>query len=105
MRTFVMGDLHGAWKALEQCLERCGFQREEDVLIHLGNVVDGHRDVYECVETLLKIPKLIPIAGGRDELFATFILVGYHPRMWIHGGMSTLKGYLRKAGKEALLGK
>jgi serine/threonine protein phosphatase 1 len=41
MRTFVMGDIHGAHKALKQCLERAAFDRGKDVLIQLGDVADG----------------------------------------------------------------
>lgn len=30
MKTFVMGDIHGAYKALIQCIERSGFDKEKD---------------------------------------------------------------------------
>lgn len=54
-RTFAMGDIHGAHKALVQCLERCNFNNEIDTLIQLGDVADGWSETYECVEELLKI--------------------------------------------------
>ena len=41
MRTFVMGDIHGAYNALLQCLKRSGFDYENDQLIQLGDVADG----------------------------------------------------------------
>ena len=41
MKTFVVGDIHGAHKALVQVLERSGLDRESDTLIVLGDVVDG----------------------------------------------------------------
>lgn len=34
-----MGDIHGAYKALQQCLERSKFNYENDKLIQLGDVV------------------------------------------------------------------
>lgn len=37
-RTFVMRDIHGAFKALVQCLERCEFDYDIDTLILLGDI-------------------------------------------------------------------
>ena len=51
-KTFVVGDIHGAHIALEQCLERSGFNNEEDTLIQLGDVVDGWSESFEAVEKL-----------------------------------------------------
>ena len=53
VRTFAMGDVHGAYKALEQCLERSSFDKDKDTLIQLGDVADGFEHVYDCVEELL----------------------------------------------------
>ena len=95
MRTFVMGDLHGAHRALKQCLERSGFDRENDTLIQLGDVADGFDEVYECVETLLSLPRLIAIKGNHDEWLREFIETGYHPSHWTYGGAATARSYLR----------
>jgi serine/threonine protein phosphatase 1 len=95
-----MGDLHGAYRALVQCLERSGFERDSDVLIQLGDVADGHDEVYECVETLLNLKHVIAIKGNHDEWFKEFIETGYHPSQWTQGAVSTARSYLRKMGKE-----
>lgn len=100
MRTFVMGDIHGAWKALVQCLDRAGFDRETDELIQLGDVADGHDDVYRCVEELLDIKNLIAIKGNHDDWFAEYIQTGIHPDQWLQGGAATARSYLRENGKE-----
>lgn len=44
MRTLVMGDIHGGYKALMQCLERSKFDYEKDTLIQLGDICDGWSD-------------------------------------------------------------
>ena len=67
MRSFVMGDIHGAYKAMEQCFERAGFDKDKDQLIQLGDIVDGYEDVYESMELLLSIPKLISIKGNHPD--------------------------------------
>jgi serine/threonine protein phosphatase 1 len=41
MRTFAIGDIHGAYKAMMQCFERSGFDYKKDHLIVMGDVCDG----------------------------------------------------------------
>jgi len=99
MRTLVIGDIHGAFKALQQCLERSGFDYKNDVLIQLGDVVDSYPESFECVEEMLKINYLISIKGNHDEWFQEFIETDFHPYYWTYGGRGTLISYLRHAGK------
>jgi serine/threonine protein phosphatase 1 len=82
MRRFVMGDIHGAYPALLQCLTRSGFNYEADLLIQLGDIVDGYDESYCCVEELLKINNLICIKGNHDVWFLEFIQTGQHPKFW-----------------------
>ena len=44
LRTFVIGDIHGAHKALIQCFERSGFDHSSDRLISLGDACDDCPD-------------------------------------------------------------
>lgn len=94
-----MGDIHGAFKALRQCLERAPLDRVEDRLIQLGDVADGLGEVYECVEELMKIPNLIAIKGNHDEWLNQFILTAHHPAQWGQGGAATASSYLQHIGK------
>ncbi|MCA9398849.1 MAG: metallophosphoesterase, partial [Candidatus Omnitrophica bacterium] len=55
MRVFAIGDIHGAYKALIQCLERSGFDYQKDRLIVLGDVCDGYPQAKKCISELLKI--------------------------------------------------
>lgn len=104
VRTFVMGDIHGAHKALVQCLERSGFNREEDTLIQLGDICDGWNEVYECVEELFSIKNLIPIRGNHDDWFMEFHHTGHHGSQWEHGASATAFSYLRASGNKFLTG-
>ena len=36
-----MGDIHGNYRGLLQCLEKSNFDYDNDKLIQLGDVVDG----------------------------------------------------------------
>lgn len=94
MRKFVIGDIHGNLKALQQCLERSGFNYEEDMLIVIGDVVDGGKETREVVEELLKIKHLIYIIGNHDEWFMNHIKNGWAEEIWIQqGGANTLRSY------------
>ncbi len=99
-RTFALGDLHGNYKALMQCLQRSEFDYENDLLIQLGDVADGYSDVFECVEELLKIKNRICIKGNHDDWLLDFIEYGQQGAAWKQGGLGTLKSYLRQIGEE-----
>ena len=93
-RTLVVGDIHGNHKGLLQALERCKFDNKNDTLISLGDVVDGHSDSYEVVETLLNIKNLIAIKGNHDDWFNQWIKTGINPSNWRQGQKATGLSYL-----------
>jgi serine/threonine protein phosphatase 1 len=94
MRTFVIGDLHGAWKAMAQCFERSGFDRESDKLIFLGDVADGWSEVPECIEELLRIRNLVALKGNHDIWFQAYLSRGEQPEHWLgQGGVTTVRSY------------
>jgi serine/threonine protein phosphatase 1 len=99
-KTFVCGDIHGAYKALLQCLERSNFDYNKDTLIQLGDIVDGWNEVYECVEELIKIKNLISIKGNHDDWFLDWIKYDIHPTSWLQGGLGTLQSYCKQLDKE-----
>jgi len=93
-----MGDIHGAYILLLQCLERAGFDKENDTLIQIGDIADGWPYVYECVEELLTIKHRVDILGNHDEWLRRFLQTGIHPDYWMQGGQGTVISYLRAAG-------
>lgn len=95
-----MGDIHGNYRALQQCLDKSGFKYKTDKLIQLGDITDGYNEVYQCVELLLQIKNLVAIKGNHDDWFDQFIQTGIHPDKWIQGGYSTAYSYLKLTGKE-----
>lgn len=66
MKTYVIGDIHGAHNALMQCLGLAQFDYALDRLIVLGDVCDGYPDVRECIEELLKIKHCDFVIGNHD---------------------------------------
>lgn len=102
-RTFVIADIHGAYRALKQVLERSEFNYDEDTLIQLGDIADGWPEVFEVVEELMKVKNLIEIKGNHDDWFREYIEKGIHPVKWKMGGVGTARSYLRQIDKEDLI--
>lgn len=97
MRRFVIGDIHGAHKALVQCLERAGFDKENDKLFCLGDVVDRNREVKESVDELLSIKNLVYVMGNHDKWALDWATTGEQPEMWLkQGGKDTIESYGEK---------
>lgn len=94
-KKFVIGDIHGNYKGLLQCLQRSGFDYENDELIALGDICDGLTQTKECFDELLKIKHLILIVGNHDYWFLEWASQEGHPgRIWTdQGGRNTQLSY------------
>lgn len=100
MRTFVLGDSHGAYRAFQQVMERSGFNYAEDKLICLGDVADGWPEVPELLEEMLKIKHLFFVLGNHDQWLKHWLKDETDmPDVWtMQGGRHTLDGYARRPG-------
>lgn len=95
-RTMVCGDIHGNYRAMLQCLERSGFDKQEDTLIQLGDVADGWSETAECVDLLLSIKNLISLRGNHDVWVNDWFQMGQTPILWTEqGGKATMASYVR----------
>ena len=102
-RTLVIGDIHGAYRALRQVLDRSGFNPKKDRLITLGDYCDGWSETPEVVEELLLIESLssddnkpIFIKGNHDEWCYSWLKTGVmEPYRYNQGGACTVKAYQR----------
>lgn len=95
MRKLIVGDIHGNYRGFMQALERCEFDYDNDMLISIGDVVDGHCDSFEVVEELLKIKNLVAIRGNHDDWFYEWIRTGRNPSNWQQGQKATGLSYLK----------
>ena len=95
MKTYAIGDIHGGYKALLQCLERSGFDKDIDTLISLGDIADGWSQVPQCVDELLSVKNLISIKGNHDEWCGRWFENGWREDIWVQqGGQSTIDAYV-----------
>jgi len=94
MKTFVIGDIHGAYQALLQCLKLSQFDRSRDRLICLGDVCDRNSHVKECIDELLSIPNCVFILGNHDAWALKWAIKGENPQgWWEQGGAQTAMSY------------
>ncbi|MFA5316709.1 MAG: metallophosphoesterase [Dehalococcoidales bacterium] len=94
MKTFAIGDIHGAFKAMLQCFERPRFDYEKDRLIVMGDVCDGYPEVRQCIDELLKIKHCDLVIGNHDMWALDWALRGDKPEIWTsQGGDRTMASY------------
>ncbi len=99
MKRYVIGDIHGAHIALLQCLERSGFDSDQDLLISLGDICDGWPEVNQTIEQLLQLKHFKLILGNHDEWSLRWMLNGWRGREWTsQGGEATLASYQNDGG-------
>ncbi|HLN19155.1 MAG TPA: metallophosphoesterase [Patescibacteria group bacterium] len=96
MKTFVMGDPHGALRAIKQVLERASFDYEKDRLIVLGDVADGWPEVAESLEFIItEVKNLVYIRGNHDQWLKEWLKYGRRPDIWtLQGGQNSITSYL-----------
>lgn len=95
-RTFVIGDIHGAFRALQQVIERVGPLRK-DRLIFLGDYVDGWSQSREVIEYLLQLEGMhecVFIRGNHDVWCEEWLEGWGASADWLfHGGVATMGSY------------
>jgi len=95
-KTFVVGDIHGAYKALLQILERANVNTG-DRLVFLGDFVDGWGQSPEVIDHLIGLKSshnCIFIRGNHDDLLLGWLKTGQYSEEWFnHGGRSTMDRY------------
>lgn len=89
-----MGDIHGAYRALKQCLERSGFDYTNDHLVSLGDVCDGWPETRQAIDELLKIKNLTYILGNHDFWTLEWMKYGHADTVWLkQGGLATVNSF------------
>jgi len=101
MRTFVVGYIHGACKALKQVLDRSHFDPETDRLISLGDICDGWSQTKETIDFLLALPHRILIRGNHEVWTLEWMKTGQARKGHLsQGGKATLESYKKGIPQE-----
>ena len=96
MRRLVIGDVHGALKALRQVLDRAEVQ-PDDFLIFLGDYADGWSQTPEVLDFLIDYQeehRCLYLRGNHDALCEEFLSGTAMEDVWrLHGGAATERAY------------
>jgi serine/threonine protein phosphatase 1 len=95
-RKLIIGDIHGAYRAVKQLIERLEVT-ENDTLIFLGDYVDGWSESKQVIEYLIGLESLCPcifIRGNHDTWCEAWLKDGTANETWLqHGGALTVESY------------
>lgn len=96
MKTFVIGDIHGGFKALVQLLNKMAL-KEEDTLIFLGDYVDGWSESAQVIQFLMELSENINcifIKGNHDVWCEAWLKSDDVNQTWfMHGGKEAIESY------------
>ncbi len=102
MRTLVIGDIHAGAKALEQVLNKADI-KQNDLLIFLGDYVDGWSEAVETVTYLMELQQeytCIFLRGNHDDLCYHWLETGEDNPLWLmNGGQATIDSYDQAGSK------
>src|SRR6201991_2339689 len=95
-KTYVIGDIHGGLRALQQVVDRSRVKRE-DRLIFLGDYVDGWSESRQVIDYLMELDKsyaCIFIKGNHDAWCEEWLKgEGANMDWLLHGGQASIASY------------
>lgn len=95
-RTFVIGDIHGGLRALQQVLQKASVTKN-DLLIFLGDYVDGWSESAQTIEFIIGLASeqsCLFIKGNHDLWTEEWLRNGNAENRWLFsGGEETKKSY------------
>lgn len=96
MSTYVIGDIHGGFKALKQLITQIN-PTQRDQLVFLGDFVDGWSQPVETIEYAISLSEQLNcvfIRGNHDDLTQQWMEKNTDNPMWLlSGGLSTVNAY------------
>lgn len=102
-RTFVIGDIHGAFIALTELMETINV-KEDDTLIFLGDYVDGWSQSFEVVRYLMGLDKkhqCFFVKGNHDVWCESWLRNGIIDDLWYSsGGKASMDSYANRTREE-----
>lgn len=98
-RTLVISDIHGCYEEFNALLELVHFNKNEDLLLLLGDYVDRGIQSKEVVEKVLQLVQggnVVALRGNHDQRFLDLMTSEdeiVKMKFIQHGGLQTLESY------------
>lgn len=65
--VYVIGDLHGELGCLNEALHEVGFDKEKDLILSVGDLIDRGDDSLGCLK-LINEPWFMPVMGNHEKM-------------------------------------
>jgi serine/threonine protein phosphatase 1 len=107
-RIYAISDIHGDYEGLYSVYKQMrddGMNLDQDLLVQLGDMVDGYTEVVDVVDGMKSLQKIhgdhvVVLLGNHEDMFARAI--GKHEgqsdfrNWWFQGGNATYYSYMRE---------
>ena len=90
MNIFVIGDIHAEYQKLEEVIKKSNIDKENDMLITLGDVVDRGADQVKVLDILMEFKNIVNVRGNHDLNFLNWINTGVDEFGGEHGSRETI---------------
>ena len=84
-KIFVVGDLHGCFNRLMSHLDDLEFDRDSDLLVSVGDLIDRGPQSIECLD-LINEPWFESVRGNHEEMAIEAVSGSSDGRLWFHNG-------------------
>ncbi len=101
-RDFVVGDLHGCRRELDQALDAVCFDETVDRLFSVGDLTDRGPDSVSCLE-LLDEPWFHAVQGNHEAMLVTWFAAPPHSAAARYAAMQALENGARTWAEDYLL--
>jgi serine/threonine protein phosphatase 1 len=98
MATYVIGDIHGRPKLLDQLINNVPWDVRRDKIVFLGDLIDRGPDAPGVIERVMGLaaanPNVIALRGNHEQMMLDCL--DYGDLQWLipeNGGLATLEGY------------
>lgn len=98
MATYVIGDIHGRPKLLDQLINNVPWDVERDKIVFLGDLIDRGPDAPGIIERVMVLaasnPNVVVLRGNHEQMMLDCL--DYGDLQWLipeNGGLATLEGY------------
>ena len=74
MTTFIVGDVQGCYQELEELLTKCGFEKGNDHLWLVGDLINRGPENVAVLDWIIDTPKVTSVLGNHDLHFLAIAL-------------------------------
>ncbi len=100
-KIFAIGDIHGCFSKLCALMDKIKIDRDNDILLFLGDYIDRGPSSFEVVEYLIDLKKhfqkIVFLKGNHEEMLENYLSGKDRPAYLKNGGQPTLESYMQRS--------